>query len=336
MESYLIVKLGALGDVVMCTALLKEIQIQNPTAKVSWIIGKKTLPLLEILSAQGIKIDNIIPVDEAGLYHSTFFSKCKIVLSIWRQLLGKKYTQCFIPYRNWKYLILTAVIICKKRVSFYSNKKKIIPGRFHPDLYRALLSDDFDTPNAPASILNVHIKTKDDTVPEVLLLPGGACNAKSVDEKRRWPVEHYRELAEDLFKRGYRVGLIGDKNDEWVLEKFKNMPVTSYIGKSSLERLLTILSSTKVLVTHDSGPMHLMRLVQGKIVALFGPTLRNEKILIDDNCIAITTHDKLSCSPCYDGTRYAQCSNPVCMKMISPSSVLNVLIPILEKKDVPL
>jgi heptosyltransferase-2 len=78
-----------------------------------------------------------------------------------------------------------------------------------------------------------------------------------------------------------------------------------------------------LLVTHDTGTLHLAKLSGIKIIALFGPVNPKERIGINENIEIIWGGTELPCSPCYNGKEFAKCANNVCMKNISVQSVLD-------------
>ena len=111
---YLIIKLGAIGDVAMATTMASELRRANPSARLTWVVGSAAKPLLQ---AMGI-VDEIITANEEAILHGSLAQKMRAVWSVWRSLGRRKFDVCLIPYRDWRYHILRAGVHCKEVRSF--------------------------------------------------------------------------------------------------------------------------------------------------------------------------------------------------------------------------
>ncbi|SCM73503.1 glycosyltransferase family 9 protein [Desulfovibrio sp. 86] len=314
MAAYLIIKLGALGDVVMASAMLTELKIRQSGNTVTWITGKAARPLLEMTNL----VDEIITVDEQAILNGCLKKKMSSVISVFFKLLGRRFDVCLVPYRDWRYHLLRLGARCASVRSFRGSRW-LIPGRYHVFEYMRLASGRECFAGGEAVIPQVSFPQKVQA-PQVLLAPGCPTQA-ATDILRQWPLEHYVHLARRLCESGYSVGLIGMDATGLLEETFKGIPVTSYINKTKLEGLLCLLASAELLVAHDSGPIHLMKVAGGTCVSLFGPTLASEKIWPSPRHSALQSPVTLPCMPCYDGKNYAACVDRFCMKQIQPEAV---------------
>lgn len=156
--------------------------------------------------------------------------------------------------------------------------------------------------------------------------PGEAWIAMSVAARwptKRWPPEYFAAAAEGLQKEGLgRVVLIGGPDECAAAEQVKRLMASrpaDLTGKTKLGVLPALLQTAAVMVTNDSGPMHIAAAVGTPVVAPFGPTnpLRNgpygegHRVLVSG----------IACSPCYS----RRCRNAVeldCLKRLSPESVV--------------
>ena len=86
-----------------------------------------------------------------------------------------------------------------------------------------------------------------------------------------------------------------------------------------------------LVIAHDTGPMHLARLVGARLVALFGPTPPSSFVPSDDRTTVLWGGAHLACRPCYDGREFAECSDNECMSSISADVVLRTAITILRE-----
>jgi heptosyltransferase-2 len=167
----------------------------------------------------------------------------------------------------------------------------------------------------------------------IILAPGGAVNILRQDDLRRWQIEKYVELTKELINKNFSVVLTGSENDSWASENFSNLKITDLIGETSLLDLIYLFNKSSVIVSHDTGILHLAKLSSIKIIALFGPVNPKERIGVKENVEVIWGGINLPCSPCYDGKNFADCNNNICMKNISVNDVLNKITDIIEKNN---
>lgn len=314
MASYLVIKLGALGDVVMASAILAELKIQQSGNTVTWITGKAARPLLERMNL----VDEIITVDEHAVLDGSLLKKISVVASVFIKLFGRKFDVCLIPYRDWRYHLLRLGARCTTVRSFRGNRG-LIPGRYHAFEYIRLASGRDSSSEDEITIPHVSF-SQAIQAPQVLLAPG--CPSPTATDKiRQWPLEHYVHLARLLCEHGYSVGLIGMDTTDLLEKAFCGIPVISYINKTTIDELLQLLGGARLLVAHDSGPIHLMKLAGGACVNLFGPTLASEKVKPSPHHIVLQSPVTIPCMPCYDGKTYAACTDNICMKKIQPQAV---------------
>jgi heptosyltransferase-2 len=141
---------------------------------------------------------------------------------------------------------------------------------------------------------------------------------------RRWDTENYVRLAKELIKKGYKVGLIGSDTDLWVEKHFEGLDVKSFIGKTDITGLISLIKSARAVVSHDSGPFHITCMTDTPLVGIFGPTQSKFWLPKRGNISAIDA--KTICSPCYDGRFYADCTDNICMRSITVEEVLSELM----------
>jgi heptosyltransferase-1 len=103
-----------------------------------------------------------------------------------------------------------------------------------------------------------------------------AVHASSRQEVKRWPLERFAELADKINQAGLGVPVfIGAKSDVQDIAMIRKRMQTDSIdltGQTSLKELAALLQISRLLITNDSGPMHLAAAVGTTVVALFGPT----------------------------------------------------------------
>ena len=327
-KRYLIVKIAAIGDVIMALPMVEEIRKLDKDADITWICGKGVMPILE-----KFPIDHIIPIDEKKLLTGNKLQKISVVFKAWRKIAGRKYDVVALGHAARRYQLLT--LLTRKKIfrSFSHVMGQIwpIPGRHHTDEYVRLVNPNNHKPIETARFPQVKLtselqwRTEKNGKPIVVLAPGGAKNLLADDDLRRWPIENYVKLAKEMISNGYKVIIIGANSDKWLEKYFKDIAVINLVGKTTLVELIGIFQNADVIVTHDSGPLHLAGLTKIKMIAIFGPTNPQEKVPRRDNVFTVWHDKEFSCCPCYDGKYYAACKQNTCMMQIKPEEVFKLL-----------
>lgn len=321
MKRVLIVKIGAIGDVIMSLPMLQFLKDTEKNVHITWVCGE--IPA-EILSGVGL-VDEVITVHEQRLFKGSFFQKIAELLKIWKKLGARCFDLIVIAHVDLRYRLLTLWLRGKKRSTLRKSKG------FHSLEYLRLITDREDLrPSMPIWKKPLPEKLQKHLI--VVLAPGGAKNILADNPLRRWPIENYVMLAKDLIDQGIKVILIGAASDGWTESYFADLDVENLIGKTSLSDLIGILAHCDLLITHDSGPLHLAKLACCPVIALFGPTDPRNFVEESEMMHVIWGGEKLACRPCYDGKQFAKCSHNQCMREISPEQVVSLATQKLKKK----
>ncbi len=333
----LVVKLGAIGDVIMAIPAAALLHAAGYT--VDWVASEAVAPVLRLYSWI-----NVIEVGEAKLLRGSVPERLRHMTALWRTLreisAGRApYALCATLYYDRRYQLLTLLVRAHRhiRLSWGDRATRLLPGRHHTDEYARLLTGkpDGETPNqlppVPVPVAALPRLTRPVSVerPRVVLAPAGARNLLREDALRRWPLAHYVTTAEALLAVGCEVVLAGGADDRWASEAFAALkeaaPPDSFadlIGELSLVDTLALLQSAAVTVTHDTGPLHLAGITSTAIVTIFGPTDPHGRLPQRANCVALWGGEGFACRPCYDGRDYAPCTHNGCMAQVTPALVL--------------
>lgn len=119
-----------------------------------------------------------------------------------------------------------------------------------------------------------------------------------------WPPERFRELAEKfLQEKDLFIVFFGDASTSALIKEICNgLPerAMNLAGVTSLRELMCLIKECSVLVTNDSGPMHIGAAFGVPLVALFGST--DEKATGPYGQSEAVIHKHVSCSPCFKRT----------------------------------
>lgn len=328
----LFVKLGAIGDVVQAGVAVKEYRKRNSGVELDWVVGRVVKPLVD---AFGVA-DRLIEVNESFLSAPSAIGRIRALgMSILKLATQGRYDRVITAYSDARYGLLSLGVRSGTRLRFNRNSNRPSPlahrNRVH-EYWRLLADADAEAIDVAAATEALGAVMRNIATPSlsfhlaphyVAIAAGGAKNAYRDDALRRWPIERYLKVAERLLADGRAVVLVGAQSDNWVSTAFAGLPVIDLIGKTSLLELIPILDASDGVVTNDSGIMHLSSLTRTGIVALFGPTPANACIPFGrQRTIALDPGNRISCSPCYDGRSYADCSKNVCLEAISVDQVI--------------
>jgi heptosyltransferase-2 len=117
---------------------------------------------------------------------------------------------------------------------------------------------------------------------------------------KRWHPERYAAVADRLAKRhGLRPVVMGGPAERPVAEALiaaMETPALNLCGQTSLGELVGLLSHLRLLLTNDSGPMHLAAALGTPLVAVFGSTDWRETAPFTDR--AVVVREDVPCAPC--------------------------------------
>ncbi len=143
---------------------------------------------------------------------------------------------------------------------------------------------------------------------------------------RRWPATHFVALARLLEARlGARVLLCGGGGDRAVAEEIRAALGDGAIdvcGRTSIAELGALLARADLLVTPDTGPMHMAVAVGTPVVALFfGPALPFDTGPYAPDHICL--HAEVACAPC---DHNVTCLEPFCRDTLAPAAVAEAVV----------
>lgn len=158
---------------------------------------------------------------------------------------------------------------------------------------------------------------------------------------RTWPVEHFAALSEFLIKHyNARIILTGSSAEEHLFnnfiyhvnpERLKHGQVINLIGKTRLQDLIALIGKCSLLVSNDTGPIHIAASVGTPTVGIYTSTAYpGETAPYGEGHYVI--HPLMSCYPCIDEHLGFDCGLP-CRYSILPEKVFEVASGILENRS---
>jgi heptosyltransferase-2 len=158
-----------------------------------------------------------------------------------------------------------------------------------------------------------------DSRPILALCPGAEFGAA-----KRWPQEHYAEVAKSLIARGWQVWLFGSDKDIAITATINRETGAACIdlaGRTTLAEAVDLLSLSTLVVTNDSGLMHVAAALGRKLIAIYGSSDPGFTPPLSDTARILRLG--LECSPCFQ--RECPLGHLKCLRELPPERVLQVL-----------
>ena len=334
-DKVLIVGPSWVGDMVMSQALYKALKETNPLTNIS-VLARSTLrPLLERMP----EVDEILNSDfahgelrlserkqlgmnlQAGNFNRAFILPLsfKSALIPWHAKIPNR-----IGWRGeWRNILLTDCRKLDKKA--YPLMVQRFIGLAYPESTQP--PDDLFFPKLLPKEPNEEFKysrTNLSRKKNVLAICPGAEFGKS----KQWPAAYFAEVATRVLRKGWGVWIFGSSNDRSVAdlilgnigEEFRDSYI-DLVGKTDLSEAIDLLSLVSVVLSNDSGLMHVAAALGKNVIGLYGstspdftPPLSNSKKLISTD---------IECRPCFE--RECRFGHLRCLTEIKPERVLDAI-----------
>ncbi len=172
----------------------------------------------------------------------------------------------------------------------------------------------------------------DQEKPFFVICPGAAHFTK------RWPVEGFAQTADYFIeKHGCFIGLLGGKNDKDICTKIKLLmkhKAVNFAGDFSLTESAVLMQKASLVITNDTGMMHMAQSQNTPVTAIFGPTTFELGFFpfFEDS---IVVQEDIKCRPCtYKGSSKCPKGHFECMNRIEPEKVISASVQLLREKGI--
>lgn len=253
-QHILVIKHGALGDIVIATAAFKAIRYAYPQAHIVALTGSGYAKLL----AQSPYFNEIWADRKPKIFERAAMRRLKTMLNSrpWDMVVDLQTSQRSTSYQ-WLFKRPWPIISNVSRFSSHSYTDKARHQRHALENLRrqlALLGIEVGLPDI--GWLDEESASLQPTAPYALLVPGGAAHRP----EKRWPAEQYAALAQELVHRGIVPVLIGTEAEGKALQEIVDRvpQAVNLCGKTSIAQLATLARGAILAVGNDTGPMHII------------------------------------------------------------------------------
>jgi lipopolysaccharide heptosyltransferase II len=337
----LVIKLSAIGDVILSIPSLRSIRAKYPDATIKVLVGLQAREVLDRCPY----IDDRIVYDPFGKDKGF-----KGLLNISSDLRKNCFDIVIDLQNNKKSHILAFMSMAPSRYGYANGKFSFLlnnrikddapyldpvehqfrvlklagikPADKRLELWPAASDDE----KIAAFLEENWIKQKQDIV-------GINVSASRRWLSKNWPSKYIAELCDRLAREfNIRAVLTGTKDDLHIVDEVtsasSSKPVSA-AGRTGIPELASLIKRCSVYITPDSAPMHIASAMGTPLVALFGPTDPARHVAPSNNCVVIKK--ELKCMPCYS----PNCSKRIkCMNSITVDEVFSAVKGIIQKDTV--
>ena len=340
----LVIKISAIGDVILAVPSLKAIRQKFPEAVIKVLVGLEARESLDRCPY----INELVVCDFKG--------RDKGIRGVWAlsKRLQKEMFDIVIDLQNNKMShLLGALSLAASRYGYDNRKLSFLLNNSVKD--DAPYMDPLDHQMRVLKLCGVKAMDKalelwpsdsdglkaaailkDAWAFQAQMLVGINVRASSRWSSKNWPAASIAELCDRLAKEfNVRTVLTGSGDDilyaEAIAKMTRSRPLVA-AGKTSINELAALIKYFKAYLTPDSAPMHIACAVGTPCIALFGPTDPKRHVATPGGCTILSRAPDFNCAPCYS----PGCSKKTgCMRKVTVEEVLNAIRPYISQKNAP-
>lgn len=326
----LVTYLMHLGDLLLTTPFLQVLRRAYPDAQIDYLVDEK---LADVVSYNP-NIDNVLTIDKKGKDNS--------IGAIYRythRLSKNNYDLLINLHPNERTSFLCAATKAKRKVGashklfglFFDQTIKLNKRIHAADMYldvlkqlgitTDLVNDGLQMPVGEEAELFVQDFYSAHGVKSVDRLIG--FNIGSAVLTKRWAGERFAQVADYFANKGYKIVFFGGSMDiELVQDAVKYMQTKPIIatGEFNLQQLAAAMQRCALIVTNDSGPMH-VAISQGvPIVAMYGPSIPDLYGPYTDKAVIVRSNP--ICHGCEQTGMKHKCEDMQCMRNLTVEQVI--------------
>jgi ADP-heptose:LPS heptosyltransferase len=266
-------KIGALGDVLMTTPLLRQLRAHLPHARIDYLVGRSSRGVLQ----GNPYIDGVLEFDERIL-HWGQVSRLGEVLALLRG-----YDTVYVLDKHWIFGSLARAAGIPRRIGF---RRRAVEGWAHSiQVPYGALRHEIDCYLDLAVAAGVPVNRADRALqlpasepfanldqPYVVAINSGGSNPGEASEVRKLPAPLFSDLVAALAVRT-PVVFLGSRQERGAYEQLAARHAAHNLcGATHLRQAWAVLAHAQAVYTTDTGLMHMAAAINGAVTAVFGPT----------------------------------------------------------------
>ena len=324
-------KYKGLGSIVQATPLLQTLRKNYPETRIIFITSESNRALVKRLPM----VDEVRTVSDENFFR-LLTSSIRLFTSLWRKVDVYLDLERYSSYSA----IMTTMSLARNRFGYYQRTENYRLGVYTHMMFfntRAPISEvylqfarllnckEIVQDLYPVRSGNTEIIGEMPNAPYIIMNP----NASDLRLERRWGKTNFANVASAFITHypDHSVVFIGSPSEAAYTQAVVDLipteqqhRVVNTAGKTSLDGLLQLLEQAKLVVSNDTGPMHLAFSLKKPVVALFGPC-HPQQYGQAEFCFPL--YKNLYCSPCVHEFAIPPCKgNNQCMQLIETAEVL--------------
>ena len=321
---FLIIRFSSIGDIVLTTPVIRCLKKQVPDAEVHFLVKDKFRSVIE---------------------HNPYIDKLHVLAHSWELMMEELKTEEYDYIIDLHHNVKTLRVkneLKKKSFSFYklniekyiytSLKVNILPKIHIVDRYMKTV-ESFGVKNDGAGLdyfISEHDETKKSDIPASHHAGYIACVIGAAHNTKKWPVNKWKEFAGKI---NHPIILLGGDEDKIIGEEIASVDkvkVYNACGKFSINESADLVKKSKLVITHDTGLMHIASAYKKPIISLWGNTVPSFGMnpYYGDRPVqhSIMQINKLWCRPC-SKIGYNKCplGHFKCMNKIESDNLLETV-----------
>jgi heptosyltransferase-2 len=322
----LIVPYMWIGDFVRCHTVVQLLRTRFPHRPVDMLSSTLCAPLTDYMPGlrQAIVVD--LPRKRLGLAQQTALAK---------RLKQEGYGTALVMPRTWKSTLAPFLASIPERTGFVGEARffllndlrhgeRSLPRMVDRCAALALAADaklpaewpapELRVPPAEATAWRNRHGLAADSRPVVALAPGAVGPAK------RWPKEAYAALVHRLLADGFAVWVLGGPDEKALAADIVGNTEARDLTGRDLRDAVMALASAAVVVSNDSGLLHVSAALGRPTIGIFGPTSPWHWAPLNPLAATMETTSQLDCRPCHKPV--CRLGHHRCMTEIAPDDVI--------------
>lgn len=330
-RKYLIIAPSWVGDLIISQALFKFLKKQNKNCSIDVLSNKVLHPILKHMP----EVDNYLslPFEHGEL---NLFGRFRIAKELRKRsythscILPNSFKSALIPFwanipirTGWlgefRYILLNNIKLSAQKTQRMVDRFVTLGIDSSEKLPNKVSFPQLIVSQKQLEITFSNLKIVPPKRPILAICPGAEYGAA-----KRWPASYFAEVAKVKKSEGWEIWIFGGPKDKYFAQEIQNHSENTYLdltGRTNLGEAIDLLSLVTIVLTNDSGLMHIAAALSIPLVAIYGstlpaftPPLTNKRKILSLN---------LACSPCFK--RECPLKHVKCLRNLQPKLVLRAI-----------
>jgi len=331
-ENILVIDLLYMGDLIFATPFFRQLRKNYPDSKIDIIVNSNFYDLIE----DNPYFDKVIAYDKNWSIKDSYnFAK---------RIKKNNYDLGINIHGNWRTILLMYLISPDYNIGYGGDGKSIFLDKTietTDDLHMVEVYLQFlekmglkryensklelrvneEAKISVQKFLDKKYKEKNLAKDKSLI----ALNTGGTWPTKRWPEFKFAKLADKIIENGNEVIFVGGPSDkkrvEYIISMMEKDRVINATGKTNIKELAALVKKCDLVISNDSGPVHVAAAVGTKTITIFGPSDENKYKPYGEIHEIVKT--EIDCRPC--GEHECPLGHHNCMEKIEITDIMEKL-----------